>query len=121
MSRRRIKKEDKEDVEWEGIQRLVEGIVLHVLDSVAISGKWYPRDIGMKTLLEKRKKLREMGKWMKGWQWDVWVSMYCENKNFVPNIVKKRFEAIRKESTKYVNKRIKQHTKRSIQKETKDK
>lgn len=107
MSRRYIKKEDRDEVEFEGIMRLVDGIMLHILDNVAISGKWLLKDIGMKTLLSKKKILGEMRDWMRTWQWDVWLNIYCQHNNYDNHLVKRRFELIRKESTKYVNNRIK--------------
>lgn len=103
---RRIKKEDREEFEFEGIMRLVDGIMLHILDSVSISGKWLLKDISMKTLVAKRKTLRNMGKWMKTWQWDVWINIYSQHNSYDNHLIKRRFELIRKESVTYVNQRI---------------
>ena len=107
MARRGLKKIDKEDVEYEGIMRLVEGIMLHVLDSVSISGKWLLKDISMKTLLAKKQTINEMREWMKGEQWAIWVGIYSEHNKYNNHIIKRKFELIRKESIKYVHQRIK--------------
>lgn len=106
MARRYIKKEDREEMGYEGVMRLVEGIVLHVLDAVSISNKWYPRDISMGTLLIKKQKLNEMRIWMRGWQWSIWVNLYAQHNRYSSHLIKRRFESIRKKSIHYVNKRI---------------
>lgn len=106
MARKGIKKEDREDLEWEGLMRLIEGIVLHVLDVVSISGKWYPRHISMHTLLAKKNSIRDMQKWMRGWQWDTWLNIYTDSNNYSSNLIKKKFNNISRASIRYINQRI---------------
>lgn len=108
----RINELNQDDIEFEGVMRLIEGIVLHVYDKIAISNKWVNKDIGMKTLLTKKKTLKELGKWMKTWQWDVWVNLFSEHNRYNPKSIKKKFEAIRKKSVSHVNKRIKEKQKK---------
>lgn len=98
--------QDREDMEWGGILRLIEGILLHVLDMVSISGKWKKRKISMKTLLLKLHTLKETGKWMKTWQWSVWVNIHSIFNNGDSRFIKKRFENIRRKSIKEVKRRI---------------
>ena len=90
MDKRRIAKYDKEEIEFEGLMRLVAGIVLHILDKVSVSNKWKNKDISMKTLLAKKETLEEMRKWMNAWQWGIWVGIYAEYNNFNSKMIKKR-------------------------------
>lgn len=103
----KLTEQDKEDIKFGGVMRLVEGIILQILDNVSISGKWYPKDIGMDTLMSKKALLKEMNAWLKDWHWDVWVSIYCWHYGYNKRTIKKNFENIRRQSVKYVNKRIK--------------
>jgi len=98
---------DEEEIQWHGMMALVEGIILQVLDNISISGKWYPRDISMKRLIEKRRLLRNMLKWFRDDKWQIWLSLYCNHKGYSDTVIRRNFEKIRKKSVKYVNKRIK--------------
>ena len=49
MTIKRMTKEDREEMKYEGVMRLVSGIILHVLDMVSISGKWTNKDIRITT------------------------------------------------------------------------
>lgn len=121
MAKKKLTNEELFDIQYAGCMNLIEGIVLHVLDSITISGKWYPRDIGMETLLAKKDKLNEMCRWLKGTQWDTWVQIYAEYNHFNHRFIKRRFELIRKKSIKYVNKRIREKDKETkIQSKDKD-
>ena len=100
----------KDAIEFESLMKLIEGIVLLVLDHVSISGKWYPREnISMETLLKKKGLLTDMGKWMKTEDWNIWTGIYSEYSKANRYYIKKKFEKIRKESMKYVNTRIKKY------------
>lgn len=105
---KRVNQQDIEEIQWDATMELVGGIVLHVLDKVSISGKWHNRNIGIDTLLAKRKTLQEMQKWMKTWQWNIWVNIYSQHNKYNGNVIKKRFESIRKKSYSYVSKKIKE-------------
>ena len=102
-----LTKQDQEDIEFDGIMRLVEGIILGVLDQISISGKWYPRDISLITLESKRQKLEEMRIWFKDDKWTIWLDIYCEYHGYNQRHIKHNFEQIRRKSVKYVNSRIK--------------
>lgn len=91
---------------WDSILRMVEGLILGVLDKVSISGKWYKRDIRLETLIAKRRLLRRMKGEMLSKNWDIWLDLYCEHFSRNKYGIKKNFEAIRKKSVKYVNCRI---------------
>jgi len=106
---KRIKEEDRENYEYDGIMYLIEGIMLHILDAISISGKWPPRHIGTKTLLAKEELLEYYKEWMKGWQWPIWVSIYAQHNGYQPNMIKKKFNTMRNKSLRYVKKRIKEN------------
>ena len=94
----------KDAIEFNALMKLIEGIVLLVLDHVSISGKWYPREnISMETLLKKKGLLTDMGKWMKTEDWNIWTGIYSEYSKANRYYIKRKFEKIRKESMKYVN------------------
>lgn len=98
---------DREQLRWESLMRLIEGIMLLVLDHVSISGKWYVRkNISMKVLREKESLLLELEGWMKEENWNTWAHVYGEYSNADYKYIKKNFEKIRKKSLKYVKKRI---------------
>ena len=103
---KRISQYDRDDIQWDGVMRLIEGILKHILDNVSITPKWGNRDISMITLLAKRDKLLELGRWMRGWQWSIWVNIFAEDNGFNSKTIKRRFEAIRKKSIQHVNQRI---------------
>lgn len=106
---KRLTEKEKEDVKWQAMMRLVETIILQVLDEVSISGKWYNRkNISSETLLKKKRALYEIGKWTKTKQWDTWISIYTEYVDTNRKNIKTKFEKIRKKSQRYVNKRIKE-------------
>lgn len=92
----------------DGIIRLIEGILLEVLDKCSISGKWYPRDISLKTLKSKRATLKEMYKWLNDDKWQIWLGVYCEHFGRNHRTINKNYLRIRKKSIIYVNNRIKQ-------------
>lgn len=98
----------EEDVGLEGIMRLIEGILLEVLDKCSISGKWYPRDISLKTLEEKKRILQEMNRWLKGDKWPIWTDIYCDYYVRNQRTIHKNYLRIRNKSIRYVNKRIKE-------------
>jgi len=98
---------DKEELRFEGLMRLVEGIILNVLDQCLISGKWENRDISLEALNKKRRILRGMLKWFRDPKWDIWLNIYCKWNGYNKRHIKKNFEKIRKKSVTYVNKRIK--------------
>lgn len=98
---------DKNEYNYEGLMLLVEAIILGVLDNILISGKWVNRDISLLTLVKKKRILFDMKKWFNDDKWDIWLSIYCEYKKYNKKQIKDNFEAIRKRSTKYVNKKIK--------------
>ena len=106
MEKRWIKDYDRDEFEWGGIMRLVEGVVLHVLDQISITKKWTNKDISMRTLLAKKKTLKELREWMRGWQWSIWVNIYAEHNRYNNHQIKRKFELIRKKSVRIVNKRI---------------
>lgn len=97
----------KKDYNYDGIMRLVGGILLLILDHISISGKWYPRKLSMKVLQEKRAKLEEMRLWFKTPAWSIWLNLYCDYHGRNERTIRKNFEQIRRQSVKYVNKRIK--------------
>ena len=96
-----------EDLEYSRIMGLVDGILLNVYDSVAISKKWDKRDISMVTLQKKKDMLLYFKDYFKTDNWDTWTDIYCEY--FCKNkyILKKRFEYTRQQSMRAVNRRIK--------------
>lgn len=102
-----LTEQDREDIRWEGLMRLVEDIILGVLDTVLISGKWTNRNIGLVALEKKRQKLEEMRLWFKDYKWSIWLSIYCDHNGYNKRHVKLNFEKIRRNSVKNVNKRIK--------------
>ena len=104
----KLTEQDREDIQFEGLMRLVEGIILGVLDQVSISGKWYPRDIGFITLEKKRQTLEDLRVWFKNEQWDIWLNIYCEHHNYSARNIKRNFEKIRRNSVRYVNKKLKE-------------
>jgi hypothetical protein len=95
-----------EDIQIEGIHRLVDGLVLGILDKISISGKWYNRDISLKTLLQKKDILNEMKEWFKDPKWRIWVSIYCDFNNVNEGVIYDNFSKIRRKSVRYVNKLI---------------
>ena len=106
---RRTTEREKEEIKWQATMRLVEAIILQVLDEVSISGKWYNRyNISMMTLNKKKEALYEIGKWMKTKQWDTWCSIYTEYVDTNRTNIKRQFEKTRKKSQRYVTKRIKE-------------
>ena len=115
MTIKRMTKEDREEMKYEGVMRLVSGVMLHILDMVSISGKWTNKDIRIITLLEKRRILFNMRRWMKGWQWSIWVNIYAEYNRYSSGMIKKRFHSIREDSIKEVKKRI--HEKKEKEKD----
>jgi hypothetical protein len=100
-------KQDKEDIQFDGYMRLIEGIVLSILDNVSISGKWLKKDIALVSLEKKRRVLEEMKLWFKDDKWDIWLNIYCEYHGYNERHIKKNFEKIRRNSVRYVNRRIK--------------
>lgn len=107
MAHKRVNKEDKDEIQFEAYMRLVEGVVLHVLDSIAISEKWINKDISMETLLLKKSKIKEMREWLKGWQWETWLNIYAQHKKIGMSLIHRKFIRILNKSNKYVNERIK--------------
>ena len=67
-----------EDLEYSRIMGLVDGILLNVYDSVAISKKWDKRDISMVTLQKKKDMLLYFKDYFKTDNWDTWTDIYCE-------------------------------------------
>lgn len=111
MARKHLDKTDIEELQFYSRMKLVEGIVLHILDSVSISRKWKNKNISMKVLLAKKHTLQEMHKWMKTWQWSIWVNIYSEYFEHNNKLIKKKFENIRRRSISEVNKRINKYEK----------
>jgi len=102
---------DKDEIEYQGCIRLIEGIILRVLDDISISGKWYNRDLSLNILKKKRTILRQMLKWFRHQNWDILLDIYCNYIGINKKNIKKKFERIRKESVRYTNIRIKEKNK----------
>lgn len=126
-----LKQSKKEDIEFEklteseqfdviygGYMRLVEGIVLQVLDSISISGKWDDRNLSIITLKGKRKKLREMKQWLSDKRWDVWLDIYTDYYGYKKISIKKNFHKVRGKSVTTVNKLIKEYKQRGTKRKT---
>lgn len=103
----KLTEQDKEEIKFEGLMRLVEGIVLQILDRISISGKWHNRDISIISLVKKKEVLDDMRVWFKGYKWDIWLNIYCEYHSRNSRTIKKNFKKIRLQSVRYVNARIK--------------
>jgi hypothetical protein len=97
----------KTELQTEGIFRLIEAILLQVLDKVLVSGKWTKRDISLATLEKKLETLKEMEVYLKSDNWDIWVRVYSDYYKTVPHNIKRNFEKLRKKSEKLVRERIK--------------
>lgn len=95
--------------QYDGLKRIVKAIVFQILDYISISKKWDNRNVSLKTLLDKKSKLRDMNKWLVDWRWDIWLRIYTEHYGGEIKIIKKNFIKIRKKSIKEVNRRIKQY------------
>lgn len=104
-------KELQEELEIEAMYRLIDGILLNVLDMISISRKWDHRKIGLSTLHKKKSLLIEFREYFKTVGWSTWLGIYCEY--FVKNkySMKKRFENIRLTSMKEVNRRLREYEK----------
>lgn len=98
---------EERELDFDGVMRLIEGILLEVLDKSSISGKWYPRDISLKTLKQKKATLHEMYSWLRSDKWDIWLGIYCDHFTRNSRTIKKNYLKIRRKSMIYVNKRIK--------------
>lgn len=96
------------EYQWDGIMRLIQGIVLLIYDKVAISGKWKNKDISDKALGKKLLVLEEMRIWLKSRKWRIWLSIYCEHYGGNSRTITKNFEKIRRSSVRHVKRRIRE-------------
>ena len=97
-----------EEIQMEAMYRLIEAILLGVLDNVSITGKWKNRDISMTTLMKKKEKLLEMKDYLETEGWRIWLGIYCEYFHRSQLKIDRNFKKICRKSLYHVNKRIRE-------------
>lgn len=97
------KKIDKEFDNFDGYVRLIEGILLGVLDQISISGKWANRVKTRSMIDRKRAMIDNVKKWLKEEGSDIWIGIYARESGISAKQIKNSFKRVIRRSVKYLN------------------
>ena len=101
-----VNNEELFQIQYEGLMRLVKAIVFQILDYVSISKKWNNKDVSLKTLLNKKKRLQNEFRYLNSEKFIIILTIFCERFGGEIKVIKRNFLKIRLKSIKIVNKKI---------------
>ncbi len=96
--------EDKELDNFDGYIRLIEGMLLGVLDQISISGKWANREITRSMIDRKRAMITIIKAWFKEEGSDIWIGIYAKETGISAKQIKNSFKRVVRRSVRYLNK-----------------